>query len=247
MRPGSRSLVFLSYAAAATLAAACSKDPSLNVQTAPTEGTPVAQVQPAHSPQPAGGGASAGQLPPGHPAVPPGAAASAAMGGMDIASVDPDAGRGQSGMSWMAPASWQVQPPSNSMRRAQYKVSGPGGDGECVVFYFGPGQGGAPMENAQRWAGQFAQPGGTNPLAAMKTRTGQANGVPVLFVETTGSYAAGAMTGGPVEVKPGWALLGAVVEGADANWFFKLTGPAATVEAQRAAFDQMIASVKRGG
>ena len=28
------------------------------------------------------------------------------------------------------------------MRRAQYRISGSGGDAECVVFYFGPGQGG---------------------------------------------------------------------------------------------------------
>jgi hypothetical protein len=248
MRLGSSTIAFVGYAAAATLAAACSKDPNLNVQTASASETPAAQVQPAHSTQtPAGGAAEAGQqLPPGHPAVAPGAAGGA-MGGFDLQPVDPNAGRGQTGLAWNAPESWLAQPPSNSMRRAQYQVPGPGGNGECVVFYFGPGQGGAPMENAQRWAGQFAQPGGKNPLEVMKTRMGEAGGVPVLFVETTGTYVAGAMMGGPTEAKQGWALLGAVVEGADANWFFKFTGPAKTIEAQRAAFDAMITSVRRGG
>ncbi len=245
MRFGSSSLTFLCYAAAATLAAACSKDPKLDVQTASAGESPAAaQVAPAHSQQ---APAAQGELPPGHPTVPPGAAGGAMGGSFDLAPVDPNAGRGQAGITWAAPEGWVVQPPTNSMRRAQYQVPGPGGNGECVVFYFGPGQGGAPMENAQRWASQFAQPGGKNPLEVMKTRMGEAGGVPVLFVETTGTYAAGAMMGGPAEPKEGWALLGAVVEGADANWFFKFTGPAKTLEAQRAAFDAMIASVKRGG
>jgi hypothetical protein len=41
-------------------------------------------------------------------------------------------------------------------------------------------------------------------------------------------------------------LLGAVAAGPDANWFFKSTGPQATVEAHRAAFEGMIASLKPG-
>jgi hypothetical protein len=52
------------------------------------------------------------------------------------------------------------------------------------------------------------------------------------------------MTGGAVEQKPGYALLGAIVEGPDANWFFKLTGPAATVDAQRQAFEAMVGSLR---
>jgi hypothetical protein len=47
--------------------------------------------------------------------------------------------------------------------------------------------------------------------------------------------------------QPGYMLLGAVAEGPDANWFFKLTGPEITVEAQRAAFDGMIQSLRRKG
>jgi hypothetical protein len=39
-------------------------------------------------------------------------------------------------------------------------------------------------------------------------------------------------------------LLGAIAQGPDANWFFKFTGPAGTVRAQRAAFEGMIRSLK---
>ena len=34
----------------------------------------------------------------------------------------------------------------------------PGGEAECVVFYFGAGQYGDALANAERWAGQLAPP-----------------------------------------------------------------------------------------
>ena len=43
----------------------------------------------------------------------------------------------------------------------------------------------------------------------------------------------------------GSVLLGAIADGPDAKWFFRATGPQATLEAQRAAFDRMIRSIKR--
>ena len=48
----------------------------------------------------------------------------------------------------------------------------------------------------------------------------------------TGTYSGGmTATMAPAEDKPGYMLLGAVAEGPDSNWFFKLTGPEATVKA----------------
>jgi hypothetical protein len=61
----------------------------------------------------------------------------------------------------------------------------------------------------------------------------------------SGTYDGGmTMTAAPATPKPGYALLGAIVEGPDANWFFKLTGPQATVSSQREAFLGLIRSVK---
>jgi hypothetical protein len=130
------------------------------------------------------------------------------------------------------------------MRRAQYRVPGPGGDAELVVFYFGPGQGGDAMSNARRWAGQFRQPDGRDPTAAMKTREADVGGLKVTTVEVRGTYSGG--MGGTVEEKAGHQLLGAIAAGPDANWFFKLTGPEKTVTAQKAAFEGLIRSLKKG-
>jgi hypothetical protein len=54
------------------------------------------------------------------------------------------------------------------------------------------------------------------------------------------------MTAQPSTPKPGYRLLGAVAPGPDANWYFKFTGPDATVNAQRAAFESMVKSLKHG-
>jgi hypothetical protein len=133
------------------------------------------------------------------------------------------------------------------MRRAQYRVPGEAGDGECVVFYFGAGQGGDAQANADRWAGQFEQPDGRASTEVMKTRMLNVNGISVMVVEVTGTYNAGAMMGGATEAKPGQMLLGAIAEGPDANWFFKFTGPEDTVKANQEAFDKMLRSLQIRG
>jgi hypothetical protein len=45
--------------------------------------------------------------------------------------------------------------------------------------------------------------------------------------------------------KPGFRLLGAIVEGPQGAVFFKLTGPAKTVAASEAGFEKMLSSVSR--
>jgi hypothetical protein len=126
------------------------------------------------------------------------------------------------------------------MRKAQYRVPGPGGDAEMIVFYFGPGQGGDAMANAERWAGQFAQPDGSSSVPAMKTSKSEVGGMQVLHVDVSGTYTNQMVSS---EKFPDYRLLGAVVEGPDANWFFKLTGPSATVDAAKPGFDALITSI----
>jgi hypothetical protein len=264
---GKTALAALIVATAASATMACSKDPQLNVQSAPQPAPAATQTAPAEPAAPAAAAAAAtptGELPAGHPAValPPGHPPAGGMpggmpggmgagmsdaGGIALPPVDPQGGLGAAGLVWDVPAGWVAEPPANPMRRAQYRVRGAAGDAELVVFYFGPNQGGPPLDNAQRWAMQFTQPGGGDPLAALQTRTGDIRGIPALFVETTGTYNSGTMSAGPAVAKENWALLGVVAQGGDANWFFKFTGPKPTIEAERAAFEAMVGSLRRGG
>lgn len=155
-------------------------------------------------------------------------------------------GGGEGEISWTVPESWISVPPANSMRKAQYTVPAEAGDpsdGECVVFYFGPGQGGPPMANAERWASQFQDGSGNPPEPVVEETTMNGRSVMKVFIE--GTYAPSGMMGGtPAPPVEDAKLLGAIVEGPDANWFFKCTGPEATMEANREGFDAMIASIR---
>ena len=130
------------------------------------------------------------------------------------------------------------------MRIAQYEVAGSAGTAECAVFYFGPGQGGDPLSNAQRWARQFTQPDGSDPLDRMKMSDVDGGSLPLQMVEVTGIYDGGmAMGTAPPEQKPDYMLLGGIAQGPDAPWFFKFTGPQATVEENRDKFVALLRSI----
>jgi hypothetical protein len=143
------------------------------------------------------------------------------------------------------PTAWQSQPPSSSMRVAQYRVpAAPGsGGGEAVVFYFGKGQGGAVEANIERWASQFSNPDGRPVIPRVQKLT--ANGLAVTIVELNGSYARGVGTGPQGEAKPNQTLLVAVVETPEGNVTIQLYGSKETVAAQRKGFDAMVRGFKK--
>jgi hypothetical protein len=146
------------------------------------------------------------------------------------------------GLQWTAPAAWKSQP-QRPMRAATYAVPAAAGDkedGEVAVFYFGPGQGGGVEANIQRWVSQFET--SAKPQTAKKT----INGLPVTTIDLPGTYLASAGPMSPTKTsKPGYRLLGAIVEGPQGAVFFKFTGPAKTVAAGQAAFDKMLGGIRR--
>ncbi len=163
----------------------------------------------------------------------------------------PDAHAGAAGhYTWTLPEGWVEETPSSRMRLAQFRIPGKGadaGDGECAVFYFGAGQGGSIQGNVERWAGQFESPGGGPAQPDVKVL--KAGDLSVTRVELRGTYKPSAMTMTATESpssRPGSMLLGAIVPGADANWFIRCSGPEATLTANRNRFDALIASLRPG-
>lgn len=146
-----------------------------------------------------------------------------------------------SGVKWKAPAAWKSQG-ERPMRAATYSVPAAAGDkeaGELAVFYFGPGQGGGVQANLDRWQGQFPQKTG-----APKTGKSTAAGLAVTSIDVSGTYASSASPMSPEKVdKPGFRMLGAIVEAPQGAVFFKFTGPAKTVAANEAAFQGMIKAI----
>ena len=177
-------------------------------------------------------GEASSLLPEEHPSLTP-------SSDMSLPPVAPTAGTGDAGLTWGVPEGWSEETPSSSMRRAQYRLPSETGDGQCVVFYFGPGEGGDVEANVMRWADEFGQPDGRSSRDADgATRNWQANECPSDdSSEVTGVHSGGMspMTGGG-QKKEGQMLLGAIASGPDANWFFKCTGPEATMRAEAKRF-----------
>jgi hypothetical protein len=157
--------------------------------------------------------------------------------------VSPVRAESAAGIRWIAPAGWKTEA-ARPMRAATYSIPSTGGPAECVVNYFGPGQGGTVAANVERWTNQVLGADGKPAAAKVTTRT--VRGVRITVVDSSGAYTG---MGGPMVSKPkpvaGYRLLGAIAEGPQGNVFFKLTGPTRTIATQQDAFERLLASIER--
>ena len=131
------------------------------------------------------------------------------------------------------------------MRAATYLIGEGENESECAVFFFGTGQGGDVQSNITRWIGQFVQPDGSDSKSKAQTGHREVNGLHVTTIDLTGTYMSGGMMGQAAVPKPGFRLLGAIVEAPEGPLFFKLTGPAAAMEEIQPHFDNLIAMLKK--
>jgi hypothetical protein len=138
------------------------------------------------------------------------------------------------GLRWTAPAGWKAGDPK-PMRAATYTVD----DAECVVYFFGQGQGGGVQANVDRWKSQFSQ------LVTAKVASRTIHGLAVTTLDLAGSYAGMGGMGTAPAAKPGYRMLGAIVENPGGNIFIKFAGPAKTITANQAKFDQLLGSVDK--
>ena len=195
-------------------------------------------LPPGHPPMGGAVGAApgaTGDLPPGHPQVDPMALTGAQAG----PATSPSA---QSSLEWKAPPRWQSVPNVSAMRLATFKVPRAPGDtedGDLSITQAG----GSIDANAERWIAQFD-------AASQKTAkrsTRKVGSLDVTIVEAKGNMAdgmgMGMGMGTDTHATSGRALLGAIVATPGMPYFFKLTGPQASVLAARAEFDALIASL----
>jgi hypothetical protein len=124
------------------------------------------------------------------------------------------------------------------MRKATYRVpraAGDAEDGELTISQAG----GSVEQNVARWAAQLDRK-----PADVKREKKKVAGFDVTIVEIRGDYGGMAMPGAPPQPKkPGWALLGAIVDTSPPT-FLKLTGPEKSVLAARPDFDRFIDGLK---
>jgi hypothetical protein len=147
------------------------------------------------------------------------------------------------GLNWTAPAGWKTGE-ARPMRAATYTISPASGDtasAECVVYFFGSGQGGSVQANLDRWKGQLVTQDGKAADAKIAKRT--IHGMSVTTIDSSGDYTG---MGGPMaaskSVQNNYRLLGAILEGPGGNVFVKFTGPAKTVASNQPRFEQLLIS-----
>jgi hypothetical protein len=163
-------------------------------------------------------------LPAGHPgmgamgALPPGAAASGP---------NPE---------WSVPKDWQVGNGS-AMRRATFEVKGSDGQSAEVVVSSFPGDVGGLVANINRWRGQI----GLAPIAPDEvsgiTTDLVVNGVKATMADFKADSAPAGKTQPP-------RMIVVTIPNAGNSWFFKITGDAPLVEAQKETFLRFVQSVK---
>jgi hypothetical protein len=184
------------------------------------------------------------QLPPGHPPI--GGDMNGSQNAMpqDQMPQMPSAPTGEQAIRWTVPPSWQVAPNPNTMRLATYKiprVPGDTSDGDVSVTRVG----GSKEANIERWRGQFENPEGESREEKV------IHGLHVTIISLSGKFSGGMMPGAmpssPLQTSSApskkSALLAAIIETEDMPYFFKITGPLATIKSARPAFDAMVASL----
>lgn len=134
------------------------------------------------------------------------------------------------GLTWTAPANW-VSKPASAMRKATYTVSGDAGETADLSITAFRDMGGE-LANINRWRGQLALPPLAEPDLATAVTRFEENGLRFTVVDLTATGAS------PQRI------LAAIVPAGGETWYFKLTGPAALVAREQAAFTAFLKTVR---
>jgi hypothetical protein len=155
------------------------------------------------------------------------------------------------GLKSKAPAGWKAQKPANKFRVYQFsvpKVEGDKEDAELVVFFFGKGSGGGTDENIKRWKTQFIAPEGKSIDEATKINNFKVGAkAECVYVDISGTYKYKNPPFDPnaKEVrKANFRRIGVIFDCEEGPFFITLTGPAKTMEKNKAAFDDWIKAFK---
>jgi hypothetical protein len=202
------------------LAVAGCKDREVVAYRAPKDPAPAAVPA-----APAAG--MSGQLPEGHPPIGDNSGMpGAGMGGGAMANTAVPTAEGD-GLRWTAPAGWEAKPLS-PMRRGSYRVKGAAGDADLSITAF-PGATGGLEANLNRWRGQVGLPTLSPTEVVADAQTFTANDLQFTVVDYKGSAS---------------HMLGAIVSYGGNSWFFKLSGPDATITETKAAYLEFLHTVK---
>ena len=138
------------------------------------------------------------------------------------------------------PAKWEWVESTSNMRKAQLKFTDEATktSASVVFYYFGAGGAGTVQANVDRWLGLFSEPADQ---IHSKIDNATVRKTKVTYVQAEGTYKEG-MPGGPATPRPGFALMGAILESDEGNVYVRMTGPKELVKSLAAEFKKMIES-----
>lgn len=152
------------------------------------------------------------------------------------------------GLEFDVPDTWIVEEPQSSsfvIRLGQFRLPGPDGDAEMTVIRAG----GSVEDNLNRWYSQFGLTRGATTPDQAEERQLEVAGFKCVFVDIRGTYSPGPMMLRPGQkaARPGYRMLGAIIELPGESLFFKAVGPASTLERHKEAFLEFLQSARPAG
>ncbi|NBQ57166.1 MAG: hypothetical protein EBU32_01980 [Opitutaceae bacterium] len=166
-----------------------------------------------------------------NPAMPAAPASAANAPGATMANTAVTTANGP-GLTWTAPAQWTAKPIS-AMRKGSYAITDDSGATADLSITAFPGDVGGDLANVNRWRGQIQ----LAPLAAAELASAtnhlDVNGLHLTTVDFTGGSSTTPQR-----------VLGAIIPVGNATWFFKLSGPAALVGREQAAFATFLQTIR---
>jgi hypothetical protein len=137
---------------------------------------------------------------------------------------------------WTVPKDWQAGKAS-PVRRGSWAVNGPDGQQVEIAVTVFPGEVGGQLANVNRWRAQI----GLEPITADKvdsmTTKLEWNGLTATVVDFNNP------TPAPGAALPSRMIVATIPQGGN-SWFFKMSGAAPLVEAQKPVFLDFVKSVK---
>ena len=147
------------------------------------------------------------------------------------------------GLKSTTPAGWTEEKPSNTLRVKQFrlpKAEGDKADADLGISHV-PG-GGSLEDNVKRWKGMFAPPEGKKIDDVFKVDKMKVGDVNIHYVDVHGTYKGSSFE--KIEPKPNYRMLMVVFESKNGPYYFRLVGPAKTVEAHKKGFDEWVKGFK---
>jgi hypothetical protein len=149
----------------------------------------------------------------------------------------------------MAPADWKSEEVTSKFRTHHFLVphiADDKADAELTIFFFGTGSGGSADANIKRWKGMFTPPEDKKIDDVSKVENFKVGKVEVTYVDIQGTYKFIDRSNprAKEELRPDYRMLGVVFESPKGPYFFRLVGPAKTVEHQKKAFEDWVKGFK---